>query len=47
MIYLNYFKPYMKTYTYENANKFGATEVEFKAQYNNHKKSFTLCCRNS
>ena len=37
----------MKTYTYETANKFGATEVEFKAQYDNHKKSFTLYCRNS
>ena len=32
----------MKTYTYETANKFGAPEVEFKAQYNNHKKSFTM-----
>ena len=44
MICLNYLKPNMyDTDAYETTNYFGLTEGEFKAQYNNHKKSFTQC----
>ena len=31
----------METYTSKTKNYFGTTEGEFKAQYNNHKESFT------
>ena len=33
----------MKTYIHETKNYFDTTESEFKAQYNNHKNSFTHC----
>ena len=40
MIYSNYLKRNAKTYIYETANYFATNEGEFKARYNNHKKSF-------
>ena len=35
-------KPNTKPYTYETSNYLGTGECEFKTQYNNHKKLFTL-----
>ena len=43
MICLNYLRSNMKTYICETKYQFGTTEGEFKAQYNNHKNSFTQC----
>ena len=43
MICLNYLKPNMKTYMCRTKTYFGTNEGEFKARYNNHKKSFTSC----